>query len=69
MLGELSSPTWSLRLPTTHDIKTGNKSFKIVAKFIYLRNLLRNVDCLHEEIMNTLSVGNSGNHYVQFAIK
>jgi hypothetical protein len=45
-----------------HNIKTGNKSFKSMAKFKYSRKTETNQNCSHKEIRKRLNSGNAYYH-------
>jgi hypothetical protein len=40
------------------DVNIGNRSFENVAEFIYLRTTVTSRTCIHEEIKNSLNLGN-----------
>jgi hypothetical protein len=48
-----------------HFIKVTNKSFENVTKFKYFEMMLKNQNCIHEEIKSRLYSGNACYHAVQ----
>jgi hypothetical protein len=55
----------SQKVGQKHSIKIVNRSFEDVAKFIYLGTTLTDQNCMHEEIMSRLNLGNTYYHSVQ----
>jgi hypothetical protein len=48
-----------------HDMKIGNRSFKNVAQFEYLRTIVTNQNLIQEEIKRILNSGNARYYSVQ----
>jgi hypothetical protein len=55
----------SQKIGQKHSIKTADRSFEDVAKFIYLGTTLTDKNCMHEEIKSRLNSGNACYHSVQ----
>jgi hypothetical protein len=55
----------SQKIGQKHCIKIGNRSFEDVSKLKYLRTVLTDQNCMHEEIKRRLKSGNTCYHSVQ----
>jgi hypothetical protein len=55
----------SQKIGQKYNIKVGNRSFKNVAKFKYIRTTLTDQNRMHEEIKSRLNSGNACYHFVQ----